>query len=204
MAELLDSLPIVGAFIRDKRDSEHRRDPFTGDDYRGMAPPISVHVRAPQDATVELLWTETYCDEQSGMWHALAGIARNDYGRQTMDNPDFPIGHNMNGYPIYAKDVPPEKLHLFDRPVSRGGCTALRVCGCHINSAIAKKPYRVREILVPIMMQAAIFLVDVFCGDFNQVSYRPWKGQTPLGQFTPGRSLETMPSRIQRGRPHIP
>ena len=31
---------------------------------------------------------------------------------------------------------------------------------------------------MPIMMQAALFLVDLFCGDFNQVSHRLWKGQT--------------------------
>ena len=65
LAELLDELPLVGVFIRDKRDSEHRRDPLTGDYYKGMAPLIAMHVRAPQDAQVELLWTETSCDEQS-------------------------------------------------------------------------------------------------------------------------------------------
>ena len=56
LAQALDDLPLVGAFVTDPRADPNRRDPSTGEDYKGTAPPMACHVRGPQgDASVTIL-----------------------------------------------------------------------------------------------------------------------------------------------------
>ena len=109
LAVALDDLPLVGAFITDPRDNPERRDPDTGKEYIGCAPPLACHVRGPQnDASVKVLWEETWCDKENGTWQAIAGIFRCTFGTQTVDNPDFALGHQLNGDPILLVDILPK------------------------------------------------------------------------------------------------
>ena len=77
LAKALDDLPLVGVWITDPRADPNRRDPATGKEYTGCAPPLACHVRGPQnDASVEVLWQETWYDKENGMWQGIAGIFR--------------------------------------------------------------------------------------------------------------------------------
>ena len=168
LAEALDDLPLVGAFVTDPRADLHRRDPNTEERYKGTAPAMACQFRGPQgDASVTILWEKTWHDETTGYWQGIAAIYLCKFGTQTVDNPSFPLGHRMDGEPILLADVLPKGCDfawlseedkkkytdVYKRPVTRAGMSAYKPAGIHLNSKIAGQPHKARLILVPFFMQ---------------------------------------------------
>ncbi len=148
---------------------------------------MACHVRGPQnDASVEVLWEQTWFDQENGSWQGIAAIYRCKFGTQTVDNPSFPLGHRMDGEPILLADVLPEGCNFallsdedkarytepYERPVTRGGMSAYKPAGIHLSSKIAGQPHKARLILVPFFMQCIKFMADGIFGDFNKAAYR--------------------------------
>ena len=117
------------------------------------------------------------------MWQGIAGIFRCTFGTQTVDNPDFALGHQLNGDPILLVDILPkgrafesfteeEKASYtapYRREVTRGGLSAYKPAGVHINSKIANNPLKVRLILVPFFMQCIRHMADGVFGDSTRL-----------------------------------
>ena len=120
------------------------------------------------------------------MWQAIAGIFRSTLGTQTVDTPNFALGHYMNGDPILLADIVPKGKSPDDiteeekeayvapyrRPVTRGGLSAYKGAGIHLNSQIASQPYKVRLILIPFFLKFTRYMFDGIWGDWNKAAYR--------------------------------